>query len=195
MNTKQQLRNKIEAQRKALDPQKLKSASARIVENFQTLDKFRSARMVALYKAIHGEVDIELLFSICWKAGMRTCIPVFNDKTKAYEMAEVMKKTRYSIGHYGILEPINPVPLTMNEVDLIAVPGVAFDSKGNRLGRGGGYYDRLLDRFSGYSAAVAFDFQILESLPHEPHDIPVNGIITDTKLIKCAQRTLDKTLR
>jgi len=184
LKEKKLIRRKIEAQRKALDSQWKDAANARIVKKLQTLDVFKSARTVALYKAIAGEVDLESLFHKCWAAGKRTCIPVFNTDSKIYEMAEVTRETDYSTGHYGIQEPLNPIPIVINQIDLIAVPGVAFDPKGNRLGRGGGYYDRLLNGFSGYSAAVAFDFQIQKTIPSEPHDIPVDGIITDIKLIK-----------
>jgi 5-formyltetrahydrofolate cyclo-ligase len=129
-------------------------------------------------------VNLGPLFSKCWKLGKRTCIPLFNAKLKIYEMAEVSSETQYRIGHYGIKEPLSPTPFPMNQIDLIAVPGVAFDRAGNRLGRGGGYYDRLLDGFPGVSVAVAFSFQILHQIPHEAHDRPVDSLITEREIIK-----------
>jgi 5-formyltetrahydrofolate cyclo-ligase len=183
MKSKQDIRKQIEAKRRALDPQWLDGASARIVENFQTLEIFGSAGIVALYKAIGGEVDLDPLFSACWNANKRTCIPTFNAESKIYEMAEVTVETHYSTGHYGIREPLTPALLPMSKIDLIAVPGVAFDRAGNRLGRGGGYYDRLLDGFSGVAAAVAFDFQILPEVPAEAHDKPVDILVTEIKIV------------
>ena len=180
---KQEIRREIEAGRRALDPVWMATASARIVENVQSLEDFGAAGMIALYKAIGGEVDLDPLFPACWNAGKRTCIPIFNAERKFYEMAEVTVETDYSTGHYGIREPLASALLPMSQIDLIAVPGVAFDRKGNRLGRGGGYYDRLLDGFSGLSAAVAFDFQILPQVPAEPHDRPVERIVTETKMV------------
>lgn len=182
-NTKQKIRREIEAGRRALDPVWMATASARIVESCQMLEVFGTAGMIALYKAIGGEVDLDPLFPACWSADKRTCIPIFNAKSKIYEMAEVTVETQYSTGHYGIREPLAPALLPMSQIDLIAVPGVAFDRKGNRLGRGGGYYDRLLDGFSGVAAAVAFDFQVLPKIPCEPHDRPVNWIVTETKIV------------
>ena len=183
MISKQQIRREIEAKRKSLEPQWLVAASVRIVEHFQTMEAFPPAGTVALYKAIGGEVDLDSLFSICWKAGKHTCIPIFNAKAKIYEMAEVSAETQYSTGHYGIREPLSPTLCPMHQIDLIAVPGVAFDRTGNRLGRGGGYYDRLLDGFSGVSAAVAFDFQILPEIPVEQHDKPVNALMTEKRTL------------
>jgi len=183
MSNKAQLRLKIEIGRQALDPVWMATASTRIVESYQTLEAFGTAGMIALYKAIGGEVDLDPLFSACWSADKRTCIPIFNAEAKIYEMAEVTVETQYSTGHYGIREPLVSALLPMSQIDLIAVPGVAFDRKGNRLGRGGGYYDRLLDGFSGVAAAVAFDFQILPKIPCEPHDRSINWIVTETKIV------------
>ena len=180
---KEGIRRKIEAERRALNPQWMAGASTAIVEKFQSMEAFGAAGTIALYKAIGGEVDLDPLFPVCWNAGKRTCIPVFNAEAKVYEMAEVTAETDYSTGHYGIREPLAPALLPMSQIDLIAVPGVAFDRKGNRLGRGGGYYDRLLDGFPGISAAVAFGFQILPHIPAEPHDRPVDRIVTETKMV------------
>ncbi|MDH3982024.1 MAG: 5-formyltetrahydrofolate cyclo-ligase, partial [Kiritimatiellaceae bacterium] len=82
----------------------------------------------------------------------------------------------------GIKEPISPTLVPLDEIDLIAVPGVAFDLTRNRLGRGGGYYDRILEDFGGTSVAVAFGFQILEEIPVDPHDEPVDILITEIKV-------------
>jgi 5-formyltetrahydrofolate cyclo-ligase len=181
MKSKQDIRTELAAQRKALDPQWMEAASARVVENFQTLDAFQSAKTVALYMAIGGEVKINALFSHCWELGKRTCIPIFNVKTKLYEMAEVAADTRYRSGQLGIREPISPALIATDQINLMIVPGVAFDRDGNRLGRGGGYYDRLLANFSGHAAAVAFDFQVFPCIPIDAHDKPMHSITTETK--------------
>jgi len=183
MISKQQIRREIEAQRGGLDAQWLEAASARIVENLQSLDVFQSAETIALYMAIAGEVDLDSLFPKCRELGKRTCIPVFNAKENLYEMAEITPETECSTGHYGIREPLSPALFPMDKVGLVIVPGVAFDRKGNRLGRGGGYYDRLLEGFPGASVAVAFDFQVLSEIPLEPHDKPVDALATETEIV------------
>ncbi len=183
MNTKAHLRRDIAAKRRAIDPQWAKTASERIAENLLSMAVFQSAGTVALYMAIGGEVNLDALFQKCWDLGKRTCIPVFNAEAKIYEMAEVTAETKYSTGHFGIREPISSTPYPTNQIDLMIVPGVAFDRKGNRLGRGGGYYDRLLEGFSGASVAVAFDFQILPKIPADPHDKPVDFLVTETELL------------
>jgi 5-formyltetrahydrofolate cyclo-ligase len=179
--SKRQIRNQIAAKRQALDAGWLDAASAKVVENLQTLPAFQSAKTVALYMAIGGEVRLEPLFAKCRKLGKTTAIPVFNPSTRLYEMAAITGNTRFETGNYGIQEPVAPAPIGIAEIDFMVVPGVAFDLHGNRLGRGGGYYDRLLDGFQGVSAAVAFDFQVLDHIPSDPHDIPVDFLVTETQ--------------
>jgi 5-formyltetrahydrofolate cyclo-ligase len=167
-----------------IDGTSLKRASSAIVEQFQTLDKFQSSNVIALYKAIGGEVSLESLFSNVWNMGKRTCIPIFNSTTRLYEMAEITPETEFQTGHYRIQEPVSPEMIDLSEIDLMAVPGVAFDAQGNRLGRGGGYYDRMLSDFCGMSVGVCFDFQLLPDIPCEVHDKPVDFIISETKCLK-----------
>jgi 5-formyltetrahydrofolate cyclo-ligase len=183
MNTKPQLRREIEALRKTLEPGEIETMSSKIIANTEKLEPFHSAKIVALYKAIPGEVNLDALFQTCWNLGKTTCIPIFNAISKIYEMAIVSKETDYKTGHYGIKEPSSPTLTPIKSIDLIAVPGMAFDPHGNRLGRGGGYYDRLLNGFSGFSVAVAFDFQILNQIPCDAHDRPVQAIVTPSEII------------
>lgn len=183
MISKAELRKQLSAERKALGADWIAVASTRLTSNLQQLEAFQAAETIALYKSIPGEVELEPLFEALWKQGKRTCIPVFNAEKNLYDMAEVSAQTQYSTGNYGIQEPCSPKLMANHEINFFTIPGVAFDPAGNRLGRGGGYYDRLLADFSGTAAAVAFDFQILPEVPVDPHDIPVDFIVTETKII------------
>lgn len=184
MKSKSEIRKEIGEKRAALDVPWLERASAQITKNFQSLDVFRSSETVALYKAIGGEVNLEPLFSLCWSLNKRTFIPVFNATDRVYEMAEISCATEFVMGNYGIQEPVNPEIMDIGAIDLIAVPGVGFDLSGNRLGRGGGYYDRMLEAFSGLAAGICFDFQVLENIPVDLHDRPVSILVTETKSTK-----------
>jgi len=175
--------------RHLLDIQWLTNASLHIAAHIQRLEAFITAERIALYKAIAGEVDLECLFSACWDQDKRTFIPVFDRALKAYKMAEITAETRYITGHYGIQEPETPSLVPIDDIDLIILPGVAFDTNGNRLGRGGGYYDRMLDGFSGKTVAAAFEFQLISNIPNESHDMPVNCIVTESKVVDvCNER-------
>ncbi len=184
MISKNELRKEIADQRKKLDVQWLETASRQLIDRFQRSEEFRTSETIALYKAISGEVDLEALFSICWKQNKRTCIPVFNEQMRIYEMTEVTESTRFRTGHYGIREPLELNLLNLSEIDLIAVPGVGFDAKGNRLGRGGGYYDRILKGFEKTAVGISLDFQMYAEIPVEKFDQRVQTIVTETKTIK-----------
>ena len=182
--TKDELRRMIAQKRREIDLASLERVSLRIAEGIAELDEFKRANSVALYKAIGGEVILESLFSRCWELNKRTLIPVFNAQRKLYEMAEVTSSTCFLSGKYGILEPENPERLSLDGVHLVLVPGVAFSANGNRLGRGGGYYDRLLENYSGYTIGAAFDFQLVKDVPCDAHDISLHAVVTPSKTIK-----------
>ncbi|MBN2163936.1 MAG: 5-formyltetrahydrofolate cyclo-ligase [Pontiellaceae bacterium] len=182
--TKQQMRREIAALRRKLQPEWVVTASQQITERLRSEETFQSARSVALYKAIAGEVQLEELFAECWQLGKRTVIPVFNAAVNCYELAEVDANTPFVTGNYGIQEPVDAPRVPVEQLDLMVVPGIAFDAAGNRLGRGGGYYDRLLTGFQGTAIAVAFDFQFLDTVPHENYDIPMDFVVTPTNVLK-----------
>jgi 5-formyltetrahydrofolate cyclo-ligase len=84
-------------------------------------------------------------------------------------------------GPFQVREPVAACPVVpLNRLDLALVPGLGFDARGGRLGRGKGHYDRLLAGFAGMKTGVAFDFQILPEVPREPHDIALNAVVTPT---------------
>jgi len=182
--SKSRLRKQMDEQRHSLEPTWIGKTSRRITDALQGLEPFQAANSIALYKAISGEVDLERLFPVCWQTRKRTCIPVFNRQLHCYEMAGIDRSTPFKTGNYGIQEPVSPALVPIETIDLIVVPGVAFDLSGNRLGRGGGYYDRLLDGYSGITVAVAFDFQVFPEIPCDAHDIPVDYLVTETKILK-----------
>lgn len=181
---KNQIRKEVTARQKLLSEAFKQTASAAIVEQFSQSAAFQQADTVALYMYFGAEVRLDALFPVCWTLNKRTCIPVYNACTKLYDMAEITPETTFMTGHYGIREPVSADRIPISDLDLIAVPGIAFDIRGNRLGRGGGYYDRILEHFRGTAVAVAFDFQILDHIPVDSHDIPVGRVITETKSLK-----------
>lgn len=128
------------------------------------------------YMPLAGEPDIRLLFAL---PGKHFFIPAFDEACGVYRMAALSADLKP--GKFGIPEPVEPV--RAGALNLILVPGIAFDRTGNRLGRGGGFYDRLLAEYPGATAiGLCFDFQLVDSLPVEPHDRPVNWIVTESQV-------------
>ena len=175
--TKAEIRAQI-AERKKSFPS-LETLSTAVVEKFQSLEIFKTARAVGAYLPLPGEVDITPLFRSLEKT---FCIPAFDEASGGYRMAKLTPGLKK--GRFGIPEPAVPVFAAEDELDLIIVPGVAFDCAGRRIGRGGGFYDRLLPQYRAVRAGICFGFQCLETVPAQEHDIRMDWVVTETQVLK-----------
>lgn len=150
--------------------------SAKILAALEAHPAFRAANTVLLYHSLADEVDTHAFIGK-WSGEKRILLPVVAGdelELRIYTGTDDMAK-----GSYGIEEPTGEVFSDYAAIDFIVVPGVAFDSKGNRLGRGKGYYDRLLPHIpSAYKAGICFPFQLVEEVPAEAFDIRMDTIIT-----------------
>jgi 5-formyltetrahydrofolate cyclo-ligase len=146
---------------------------------------WKNARSVLFYAPMEEEVNVWPLLDAAITGGKRVALPRYRPETDSYGACEV-RNTSLDIwsGAFGIREPAPHCPLfgTM-QLDLILVPGLAFDQRGGRLGHGKGYYDRLLAIARGVTCGVAFDEQIVEVVPVTPHDVTVDCILTPTRWI------------
>lgn len=127
-----------------------------------------------LYYPLWDEVDCRELMDRALAAGKRVILPtVAGDDIVP---VEVTRETVWRVGEFGILEPV--AERYEGEVDVVVVPGMAFDAEGNRLGRGKGYYDRFLSRHPrAYRIGLCFDFQLIERVPTEPFDWRMNEVV------------------
>ncbi len=182
--TKADIRSRIAEQKKRLSAQTLAEMSADVVCKIQSLEIFRVAKTVGAYLPLPGEVDISPLFQALEKTFY---IPAFDETAGGYRMAQLTAELKK--GRFGILEPVTPAFAVETGLDLIFVPGVAFDRAGNRTGRGGGFYDRLLPQYHSVRAGVCFDFQCLDRLPTEKHDTPMHLVVTETQILKIAMNS------
>lgn len=176
--TKAEIRVQMAERKKTFPPGHLKTWSAAVTANIKTMDAFRTARTVGAYMPLADEADITPLLHESKKTFY---IPAFDETSGIYRMARLTANLKK--GRFGILEPAIPVFAGENEMDLILVPGVAFDRTGRRLGRGAGFYDRLLPRYRTWRAGICFDFQILDRIPDEPHDCLMNGLVSETFIL------------
>jgi 5-formyltetrahydrofolate cyclo-ligase len=144
---------------------------------------WREAKAVLFYAALPDEIDLGALLEEALAEGRAVALPRFSPETGAYEACQIDNFSRdCAPGKFGVREPSARCPVfPLNRLDLTLVPGVGFDSDGHRLGRGQGYYDRLLARVAGTRCGVAFDEQITPAIPVEPHDMTLNCIITPTR--------------
>jgi 5-formyltetrahydrofolate cyclo-ligase len=148
---------------------------------------WEETRSVLFYAPMAEEPDIWPAFLHLARRGYTVALPGFDSDQRGYVAREVRDPDReVGMGYYGIREPMGSCPVyPINLLDVVLVPGVAFDLGGRRLGRGAGYYDRLLTGVRGTTCGVAFDEQISGELPVESHDVHMNCILTPTRWLSC----------
>ncbi|MFH1995768.1 MAG: 5-formyltetrahydrofolate cyclo-ligase [Candidatus Omnitrophota bacterium] len=181
--TKREIRKEI-YKKLAAQPPSLRGEKSRAIKEKLFQEKaFQKATCVMFYVSMDEEVDTCGMIDDTLKMGKRVCVPVIMEHIKELKVSEVRNRLEdLERGRYGIYQPKEScersVPL--NDIDVIIVPGVAFDKKNGRIGRGQGYYDRFLRQLPPDTKKIglAFDFQVAESLPTESHDVPLDEIIT-----------------
>lgn len=151
------------------------SLSAKALAALEARPAFRAASTVVLYYSLEDEVDTHA-FVQAWSEKKRILLPVV--KGEELELREYTGPQDLAVGAYHIEEPVGNAFMAYGEIDLIVVPGVAFDLQGHRLGRGKGYYDRLLPRLPhARKIGLCFPFQVVEEVPVEPFDIPMDEVV------------------
>lgn len=153
----------------------LRSQSAEILAVLEDHPVFKAASIVLLYYSLKDEVDTHE-FVRKWSREKLILLPVVTGEE--LELRVFTGPEDLATGAYGIGEPTGELFTDYAAIDLAVIPGVAFDAAGNRLGRGKGYYDRLLPRLTAFKAGICFPFQLVEEVPAEPFDIRMDAIIS-----------------
>jgi 5-formyltetrahydrofolate cyclo-ligase len=181
---KRRLRRQVLSARDALGVDEITSRSQRLHRNLEILAEYQAARTVHLFASFGTEVDTRPLLESLWARGTRTVLPRVAPDGQL-EHCVVQGFTELLAGFRDIPEPAPSCGRWLpDEVDLILVPGVAFDRAGGRLGYGGGYYDRFLSACPAPRVALAFHLQVVDHVPREPHDLRVHRIVTEEAVIE-----------
>ena len=173
---KERIRKELLKKRISLSEAERRKLSEKIVENLRKLPEYKKAKKVLLYCPVKGEPDLTSLFEEVMKEKELVLPKVEGEYLK---LIKVENPSCLSPGAFGIFEPQSGEEIEPEELDFIAVPGIAFDIRGYRIGFGKGYYDRLLKRTKGKKVGVAYSFQVLERIPNDTWDVPVDIILTE----------------
>lgn len=176
--TKNEIRNAMKERLSAMTPREYSGWNAMIHQFFWNLNRIQQANSIMIYYSIGMEPEtvsiIQQLLEMGKTVSLPVCTPARNLLAGLIEEVAQLVTTRM-----GLKEP-DPCQLqSPRNIDLIVVPGLAFDGRGCRLGRGGGYYDRFLSgQPNAFKLGLAYDFQVFSRIPAEPHDVRVNGLVT-----------------
>ena len=180
---KAEIRAQLREMRRALSKQEQDVAAKAMHDHLAALDVYRASRVVMAYMTCRGELSLEPVILDVLAAGKTLVLP-------RCEAEGIMTARKVGAIHelvpgaYGLLEPdASCEAIDPKKIDLILVPGVAFDRQGGRLGQGAGYYDRFLPQTQAVRMGICHDFALLEHVPSQAHDVPMDFVITPAGII------------
>ena len=190
MNTKHSLREQIYSKRRRLSKKERLDSETSILRIWDSVNDSYIANKIALYWSVNGEISTNSLISYFIKNGSECFLPVIsNDKeNKHLEFSLYEKESHLIKNRFGIPEPSKSKIVDLNEIDIVFLPCVCFDSRGNRIGMGGGFYDKTLSKLPEKNNTqlimLAYNFQEVESCFPETHDIKANACLTPNHFYK-----------
>lgn len=181
---KKEVRQLIKGYRQNLSDEDVEIQSRLIIDRLKKSDIYKDAENVFLYISYNREVDTYMLLSQCLTDGKKVYAPRVLSKTDM-EFYRIMDEHDLVSGYMEIMEPSDACEKVRTRDGLFIMPGLAFDYDFHRIGYGGGFYDRYLSAGNTFvKVALAFDFQLLDSIPYEEHDLKPDYIITQTQFIR-----------
>jgi 5-formyltetrahydrofolate cyclo-ligase len=190
---KEKLRKRLMTQRDSIPRTEKELLDAAIASHLYSWEMFISSRVLFCFVSFKSEVDTFSLIETSLKLGKTVSVPRVNLNSNRMESCVINDLTSsLAPGYYGILEPVDScVPVDYGAIDLIITPGLAFTPRGERLGYGGGFYDRFLENHvQASSCALTYDRFVLDELPVKDHDLPVDYVITESGVKSALQEML-----
>ena len=181
------LRKQIKDALACMSASEVADRSSRACRFLVGLEEFRAARVVMLYMTVPSEVDTAAIALAAWQDDKTVLAPRVSWEHKHMQALEIRSlQTGLVTGQYDIREPEMGEPWPIEDIDFIVVPALAFDRRGHRLGRGGGFYDRFLASplLNATVCGLGFREQLLQQLPNHEHDRPVGMLVTDREVLR-----------
>ena len=183
---KAELRRKLLNSLLAIPPEQRSERSRRACRNLVSTEQFQGASTIMMFLSLPHEVDTSEAILHAWQLGKAVAVPKVSWQQRHMIAVEINSlETGLSTASSGLRSPVAGVPVPFEEIDLVVTPGLGFDKKGNRLGRGGSYYDRFFANEELKAARCGFGFaeQLLDTVPVTEHDEPVEILVTDEEII------------
>lgn len=186
---KKEWRHKIKSALQELSKEEHHIFSTMIKNRLLKQPFLKDFQTIAITISKPPEVDTYGIIEELWGMEKRVVVPKCNPTLRTMDFYEILSFSQLETVYMDLKEPIpsETVYVSPEEIDMVIVPGIVFDHKGYRIGYGGGYYDRYLSGYKGRLVSLAFHLQLVDELPYEAHDIPVDVIITEKASINCAE--------
>lgn len=183
---KEQLRSKLQRCLFNMPSKQRSEKSHRACVNLISTPQFRKASSIMMYLSLPHETDTSEAILHAWQLGKAVAVPKISWQQRRMIAVEINSlETNFSTSASGLRSPAVGVPVPFEEIDLVVTPAIGFDKKGNRLGRGGSYYDRFFteERFNASKCGFAFTEQVVDSIPISSSDVPVDFLVTDEGVV------------
>ena len=188
VTAKRVLRARMRDHLQAMDVDERAGASVQACGRVTSMPEFASARAVMAYLPLPGEADSTSLIERAWRERKHVCVPHVDWESRTMQAARItgLDGDQFKVDRHGVRIPKAIDTADIESIDLVVVPGLAFDEHCRRLGRGGGFYDRFLARLSGAvpTIGLAFERQIVPELPCALHDAGVHMVATERRLLR-----------
>ena len=183
---KEQLRVRLQKCLLEMDEEERSKKSQKACRNLVSTPQFQKASTVMIYLSLPHEVDTSEVILYAWQNGKMIDVPKISWQQRHMIPVKINSlETGFSTGASGLRNPVTGVPMPIEELDLVVAPALGFDKKGNRLGRGGRFYDRFFanEQLNAPRCGFAFAEQLIDSVPVKEHDEPVDFLVTDKEIL------------
>lgn len=181
---KNEIRNNILDKRSNLSQNEILELSNKIYSNIINWTSYNQAKVIMIYYAFKNEVVTDDIIKHAFSTGKQVILPKSIKDGRRILPCRINSLDQLQRGNYGVMEPPADDIVEKGEIDVVFVPGVAYDDKGYRIGYGAGYYDRFLKDYEGIKSGVCFDLQLVEDAYPNEFDIPMDFLITENGIIK-----------
>ena len=181
---KNQLKASIIEKRYSLPKDEISEKSNKIKNNLFNLDSYKKSKAIMFFVSFNSEVNTHEMIKEALKSKIVVVPKVFSHEIEPSVIIDF--DNLIPSGKFGILEPIEAMKIAYKNIDLVLVPGIVFDKEGHRIGYGFGYYDKFLKKMpKAIKIGLAFDFQLIDKIPREMHDMPVDMVVTEERVVEC----------
>jgi 5-formyltetrahydrofolate cyclo-ligase len=183
---KLQLRNDLKARLVAMTAEARSDKSKAACRNLVETPQFRQSAVIMIYLSLPHEVDTSTAILAAWQQGKTVAVPKISwQQRHMIPVVITSLETGFLTEVGGLRNPITGAPMPMEDIDLVVTPGLGFDRKGNRIGRGGSYYDRFFANkdLRAAKCGFAFDEQVVEDVPTDKHDVRMDMLVTDDEVL------------
>ena len=181
---KNHIKESILEKRNSLSKEEIITKSEKIENKLLNLEHFKKSKTIMFFVSFNSEVDTHSMIKKSFQNKTVVVPKVVQHEIQPSVIIDF--DNLMPSGKFEILEPIEVMKIANKNIDLVLVPGIAFDKKGHRIGYGFGYYDKFLKKVpKAIKIGLCFDFQVADEIPHEEHDVPVDFIVTEERVLEC----------